>query len=99
MLRDATLYNIRSRVREKMLTGRSPLAALLDAMMEGNTQYFANGEAEAKILYMFVVSPAAQEICETLIRGSLWLLNATSKTNGYNKLLLHIFSPHLLERP
>lgn len=85
------IYNVRRSHRVEMLAGRSPLQALLDSLESTDMVYHIQQTPESlQLSHLFIVSPSAREICAKYSKGSVWLLDATYKTNRYGLPLLHV---------
>ena len=82
------IYNLRDSVRNRMLDGRSPFIALVNSLPPSS--YFTQVGAHQSLTHLLIISPSAKEIRSKYSAGSVWLIDATYKTNRYGVPLLHI---------
>ena len=70
---------------------RSPLQALLYNLKNTDVVYHIQQTPRSmQLSYLSIVSPSARVIRAKFSKGSVWLLDATYKTNRYGLPLLHV---------
>ena len=82
------INNLRDSERNRMLNGRSPLLALVYYLPPSS--YFNQVDAQQRLTHLLIISPSIKEISSKYSAGSVWLIDATYKTNRYGIPLLHI---------
>ena len=71
-----------------MLNGRSPLIDLVNSLPPSS--YFTQVDTQQRLTHLLIISSSAKEICSKYSAGSVWLIDATYKTNMYGLPLLYI---------
>lgn len=86
LLRD--IHNVRTRLRDNWLKGRSPIQGLFDLILASHWAHRTLTSADGRLLNLFFASPSGIRLARRF--PTVLSMDCTYKTNRFNLPLLHI---------
>ncbi|XP_077219971.1 PKS-NRPS hybrid synthetase cheA-like [Tasmannia lanceolata] len=82
------VYNIKKKIRQENLSGRSTIQALLDELARGGFQYNLKYDGEGHLTHLFFAHP--NSIAMSKSYSNVFIMDCTCKTNKYKMTLLDV---------